>query len=191
MNIPADIEDFFTRLERTGIAYMVGGSYASSAHGKPRSTNDIDVVLRIDESMIDAFFSEFEQDYMVSKPTIEQALQSDEWFRSFQIINYASLLRVDCFVPVSEPFAASEFARRRRIHIYPGLEVWVSSPEDIVIRKLQWFVLGGSKSDKQWNDIVGVLEARSGILDDAYLDLWSGTLGVKSLLNDARSQVVP
>lgn len=31
-------------LEELGIAYMIGGSLASSAYGEPRLTNDIDIV---------------------------------------------------------------------------------------------------------------------------------------------------
>ena len=43
------LEDLLSRLapalERSQMAYMVTGSVASSAHGTPRSTRDLDIVI--------------------------------------------------------------------------------------------------------------------------------------------------
>jgi hypothetical protein len=43
------------RLNRLGIAYVIGESFASSLHGEPRSTNDVDIVVDLTPSNVDSF----------------------------------------------------------------------------------------------------------------------------------------
>lgn len=62
--------------------------------------------------------------------------------------------------------------------------------EDIVLVKLRWFELGNRISDKQWNDIVQVLEVQHGNLDEAYLIKWARHFNVLDLLREAQLQVV-
>ena len=62
------------------------------------------------------------------------------------------------------------------------------SPEDTVLRKLEWFRLGGEASDHQWRDVLGILVARRGGLDTAYLDSWAGELNLADLMKRAREQ---
>lgn len=190
MNEQDAIRDFFERIERTYIPYLVGGSMASSAHGNPRQTNDIDIALQLDESAVSAFLKEFGEDFMVSRSTIMQALEDGDQYRSFQMTHFDSLLRIDCFIPIGTEFQVSEFARRQRLEILPGVTVYVSSPEDIVLRKLDWFRMGGEVSDRQWNDIVSVLDVQKAVLDYDYLETWARQLGLHELLIRARSQVV-
>ena len=190
MDTQESIIDFFNRLTSLEIPYFIGGSVASSAHGSPRQTNDVDIVIRMQSADVDKFVTEFEGDYMVSRQSIEETLQTYEPYRSFQIINFNSLLRLDCFVPLDEPFANSEFDRRQVQDVFPGLRVYVASPEDIVLRKILWFQLGGKVSDRQWNDIVGVLEIQKGRLDENYLNEWADRLKIRDMLDDARSQTI-
>ena len=43
-----------TLLDAARIPYMVAGSFASSIHGKPRTTQDLDVVIDADRQSVDA-----------------------------------------------------------------------------------------------------------------------------------------
>jgi hypothetical protein len=183
-------KSFFQRLELLDIPYLVGGSVASSAHGHPRQTNDIDIAIQINETNADLFVEEFQGDFMLTDPMVREALSTGDEYRSFQMIHYESLLRIDCFLPIGTPLQQSEFARRVMLEILPGLEVPVASAEDIVIRKLLWFQLGGHVSDRQWNDIIAVLDVQGSRLDNAYLDEWTKKVGVYELLTKARTQVV-
>jgi hypothetical protein len=60
------------------------------------------------------------------------------------------------------------------------------TPEDVILLKLEWYRLG--PSERQWNDVRGVLEVQAGHLDDAYLDRWAADLGVADLLAHARQE---
>ena len=39
------LRDIVARLDAAGIPFMVAGSFASSAHGMPRTTQDLDLVI--------------------------------------------------------------------------------------------------------------------------------------------------
>ena len=55
-------------MERLGIPYMVVGSLASAAYGEPRMTQDIDVVLDLNESQVRPLCEAFpSEDYYVSE----------------------------------------------------------------------------------------------------------------------------
>ena len=45
MSVPDVLERLRGVLDDLSIPYMVTGSFASSAHGEPRATNDLDVVI--------------------------------------------------------------------------------------------------------------------------------------------------
>jgi hypothetical protein len=56
-------------------------------------------------------------------------------------------------------------------------------------RNLPWFRDGGEVSDRQWNDVLGILLTQAGRLDGGYLRKWSGELGVTDLLGRALLEV--
>ncbi len=45
--------------------------------------------------------------------------------------------------------------------------------------------MGNEISDRQWNDILGVLKTRASMLDLAYLQKWAAQLQVMDLLEKA------
>ena len=67
----------------------------------------------------------------------------------------------------------------------PERSLYVNSPEDVVLSKLEWYHLGGEMSDCQWRDILGVMKTRAGNLDLVYLRHWAGELKVADLLERA------
>jgi len=62
-----------------------------------------------------------------------------------------------------------------------------TSPEDIVLRKLVWYQMGGGVSDRQWLDILEVLQTQAPDLDRAYMRQWGARLGVAALLAEAEA----
>ena len=52
----------------------------------------------------------------------------------------------------------------------------------MVLAKLERIESGGQTSERQWNDILGVLKVQGVHIDAEYLRLWAGQLGVLDLL---------
>jgi hypothetical protein len=66
----------------------------------------------------------------------------------------------------------------------PEASVPVSTAEDIILRKLEWYRRSGDVLERQLRDVVGVMKVRGQSLDLAYLRHWSGELGVAAVLAD-------
>ena len=64
-----------------------------------------------------------------------------------------------------------------------------SSPEDIILAKLELYRLGGEVSERQWRDILGVLKTCSGELSLEYLRKWANELKVSDLLERALKEM--
>jgi hypothetical protein len=60
-----------------------------------------------------------------------------------------------------------------------------ASPEDTILQKLHWYQIGNRVSDRQWNDIQGVLKVQRKSLDFEYLKEWADRIGVEDLLRQA------
>ena len=79
------------------------------------------------------------------------------------------------------------FQRRRKDTLgeEETLEFYIASAEDIVLNKLSWFQMGGQVSERQWQDILGVLKVQAGLLDMQYLLSWAKKLKLMELLDKA------
>ncbi len=94
----------------------------------------------------------------------------------------------DVFLPLSTPWAQLQMLRRRLISLDPddpAQTLYFCSPEDIILNKLDWYRMGGGISDRQWNDILGVIKVQGAALEPAYLNQWARELGLTDLLNRA------
>ena len=169
-------------LEGIGLEYHVGGSYASSVHGVPRQTQDIDLVVNLPPTLVTNFVKSLSQDFFVQESAAREAVQDR---RSFNAIHLATGLKIDFFVRGDQPFDLEEFRRHRAQPLLEGRPIIVKSPEDIVLRKLEWYRAGGEVSDRQWGDVVGILRTQGHSLDRDYMEQWATTLGVADLLENA------
>jgi hypothetical protein len=167
--------DFFARviaaLERTRIPYMVTGSLASSAYGRVRSTRDIDVVIAPTEWQLTAFVGEFDNDRYYADG--DDAIDALRRRSQFNIIDFASSWKADLIIRKERPFNRKEFERRRDYEI-GGMTVSLTSPEDILIAKLEWAKMG--ESERQIDDAAGIIEIQGEALDSAYIEHWVAEL---------------
>lgn len=173
-------------LEDLAIPYNVGGSFASSVHGFPRQTRDLDLAVDLPASAVSALVSRLEGDFYLDAERMQQAIRRGS---SFNLVHLTTGFKVDVFVVGREAFGRSELARAAPQRLTEGSprDVLVKSPEDTLLRKLQWYRMGGETSDRQWTDILGIVRTQSDRLDLVYLRNWASTLEVEDLLARALS----
>jgi hypothetical protein len=171
-------------LEQIGIPYALGGSLASSLHGVMRSTLDADILTDMRLEHIPALVASLSNEFYADDEMMEDAIHHRS---SFNLIHYETAFKVDIFIRKLRSFDQMQLARREKsvIATDPEESVYVVSPEDIVLAKLEWYRLGGEVSDRQWRDILGVLKTRSGGLDLEYLRKWAVELKVSDLFERA------
>ncbi|CAN5502037.1 hypothetical protein BH11ARM2_BH11ARM2_29130 [soil metagenome] len=182
--------DVAERLERAGLRYVIGGSIASSVWGQMRQTNDADFAVRMDREDVDKLVSAFGDPYYVSSLDVEEAFRERKEYRTIQILHMDEVFKIDVFVVGDDPFVRSEFERAKTVALISGRSVKIACPETIVIQKLRWYRLGNMVSDRQWNDIVQVLETQSERLDWSYLREWANHFGLGEWLEKARSEAI-
>lgn len=180
------LEPLVATLEKLSIEYRIGGSVASSALGVPRSTIDVDIECAIELEHVDAFVSALRAAYYVDGDMIRDAIARRA---SFNVIFLETVTKVDVFVHRLGPYDREAFARGVRLALEPGTrEFDVVTAEDIVLRKLDWYRLGGGISERQWLDVVGVLRVQGARIDRDYLRRWADLLDLTKLLDRALSE---
>jgi hypothetical protein len=171
-------------LESIGVKYVIAGSLASSLHGMMRSTLDVDLVADMQINHIQPFVSALSQAFYADDEMIRDAIQHHS---SFNLIHYETGFKVDVFIPKKRAFDKIQLERRILSVILtdPERTIYVASPEDTILAKLEWYRMGGEVSDRQWRDILGVMKTKGGRLDLDYLRLWARELKVSDLLERA------
>ena len=175
-------------LDRCGIPYAVGGSVASSYHGSPRATNDVDLLVGFLPAKAESFAQALGPDFYADPDMIRDALFNG---RSFNVIHLKTTYKFDFYPAAGDSFAGRQLTRRVTVHsdlLGEPLDFPITTPEDIILAKLGWFRKGGSVSARQWNDVLGVVRIQGDRLDRAYLNEWAERLGVRELLDDALRQ---
>jgi len=172
------IEDFLRRicaaLELNHVPYMVTGSLASSVHGEPRSTNDLDVVIAPTRDQLFSLVQLLTRvGLYVRWEDAEAALTKRD---QFNVVDFANAWKVDLIVRKAREFSLLEFDRREPVEM-DGLHFVIARAEDVLISKLEWFKMG--ESERQLTDAAGIIRRQGEQLDVAYIEHWIESLGLQ------------
>lgn len=147
------------------IPYFVTGSIASFLYGEPRLTQDIDIVADIQESHIPTLLRSFPAtEFYIDGSSIRRAILAKS---QFNIIHPSSGNKIDVIIPKGGAFDRGRFERRRAVRTPDGLIIQYSSPEDIIVSKLEFYREG--RSDKHLRDIAGIIKISGEELDLGYI----------------------
>ncbi len=160
---------------------MLTGSFASSVYGMHRGSADVDFIIAADEEGIRRLLDHLpEQDFYSD---LNQALDALRHRSMFNVIDNVTGFKIDFIFLKNREFSREEFARRNKANVW-GVPLYVATPEDIVISKLEWAKLGESR--RQIEDAAGILKVRGEELDFAYIEKWVADLGLASQWAEAR-----
>ena len=159
-------------LENKNIPYMLSGSIALNNYAIPRMTMDIDIVIRLHEENIEDFLSIFDENYYINKEVVKKEMKS---LGMFNVIDHQTGFKVDFILRKSSEYRKHEFSKRRKIQIV-DFDVWIVSPEDLIISKIEW--IQQLQSDKQISDIGNLLAMPE--LDTKYIAKWCKKLNLNT-----------
>lgn len=166
-------------LDVAGAPFVVGGSFASSVQGVPRSTQDVDLIAELSPERVGDFVRELGERFYADEPRIRDGVARRS---SFNVIDLGNGFKADVYLAAGDELGRQQFARRQWIEVDAGFTLPFASPEDVVLQKLRWFALGGLVSERQWLDAVGVVRVQGERLDRAYLGRWAVELGITDLV---------
>ena len=127
-----------------------------------------------------AFVDLLGSDFYADTDMIREAIRLR---RSFNLIHLPTMFKVDVFIPDPSPYAIEQLKRRRRETLDPstGEAVFFAAPEDVILAKLDRYRRSG-RSERQWQDALGIIKTQGKRLDLTYLRRWADTLGVRDEL---------
>ncbi len=174
-------------LDAAGVPFMVAGSFASTTHGMPRTTQDLDLVIDPPSpAALDALVrSMAPEQYYVDSDAARDALTRRSMFN---VIDLASGWKVDLIIRKNRPFSRGEFARRVRLSLL-DVPVFVASAEDTIIAKLEWSKDAGG-SERQRRDVAGILATVGASFDREYVERWVRDLDVSQEWQAAQASAI-
>ena len=166
-------------LNTAHVEYLIGGAVAVWAWGTARTTQDFDLVINLPLEQIYPLSQELKKrDMLVPFDIILDLLMQDEGDLPINAIHLHTGYKAEFFLlRPHDTYRATSISRRRLVNLGPSLgEVYVHSPEDLILNKLRYFTL--SRQSKHVRDIRSMILAMGDELDFAYIESWAEQLGV-------------
>ena len=169
--------------ERADIPYYITGGVAAIAYGDPRTTRDLDVVIQVPRDRIAQLQGVLEQSgfYVAGADDVAAGRM-----KTLQVTQVETISRADLMVAEGDFYSQQQFDRRRRFAFPGGTEVYLASPEDVVVSKLRWGLRSGS--EKQQRDVLAIFKVQQGELDYSYVYRWGAEFGLLEVLQDLTTQ---
>jgi hypothetical protein len=175
--LAAQLHSVFTAV---AVPYYVTGGVAAITYGEPRTTRDLDVVIAVPRDALTPLVTALEAAGFYV-PGVEDAATGR--MRTLQVTQIATISRADLVLADDNDYEQLKFQRRRLIPWPNGTEVYLVSPEDLVVNKLRWGQ--PSQSEKQWRDVLGVLKTQQEHLDYEYMHHWAAAFDLANALEQA------
>ena len=168
-------------LDQLKIDYFITGGLARAIWGTPRSTSDIDVVIKILESQVGLLAKALRKISKLGYIDEDTAKEAVRHKGEFNFIDPNSGLKVDFWVAKNNAKSLSEFHRRVLKNV-EGTKIYFISPEDLVLNKLEWHKQGGSQV--QLEDVKSIIKSSGKNLNMTYLRKEAIKLEVDGILNE-------
>lgn len=187
MNEPDDLVDALTPVvdafNKLKIPHCVGGSIASSFHGAVRSTMDVDLLCELTKEQIPHFLNCFDaQQFYVSESAVRDAVERTS---CFNLIHLPTSFKVDVFVSRRRTFDQNRMNRATQEQL--GEERFIVVPmttaEDSIISKLEWYRKSDETSERQWDDVSRLILLLGSTADFDYMRTAAELVGVDDLLS--------
>ena len=152
-------------LEACGIDYAVTGSVATSVHGEPFSSLDVDLVVAGNATRAAKLAENLSPEFYAPADMLIDAAERSAFVN---VIDNKSGMKVDFSFIGSDPYLRQVLGRRVRRTIGSAEpEFWFVTAEDAILMKLLW--RKDTQSTKQWDNALGVARVKGARMDWKYL----------------------
>jgi hypothetical protein len=169
-------------LNRINIPYFLTGALAVVYYGEPRTTQDIDIVVEIQDKDIITLIKNFRSDFIISEESIKVAIRDRTMFN---VLHKDMNFKIDFWVLGDDEFSRERILKRSKKNIL-GTEMYLPNAEDVIISKLEWFKM--SNLDKHYFDAFGVYRIQKGNLDLEYINQWCKKKSVLKIWEKLRKE---
>ena|SRR3989338_5588644 len=171
-----------SKLESANISYMITGGSAVGFWGHIRTTMDIDIVIQVYARQIEPFLASVENEAYVDREEAKRAILDRDMFN---IIYNATSFKVDIIIlNEKDDYETEKFKNRIKIN-FQNKDLFVSSPEDLIISKLLWSKSAGG-SERQLKDCESIYALNHEKLNVNYIKKWIQILKIEDEFNKLR-----
>lgn len=163
-------------LNQRDIRYVIVGGFAVIAHGNPRTTMDLDIIVQLEESGLVDF-----AEYLAARGFFSYPEEMAEAIRQrshFSAIKKDSLFRLDIKGVYDENDRKT--IENRQVREFNGMTISIASPEDTIANKLY----NGSEQDI--GDAESIYLRQAETMDLVYLAERCADLGVQREMNELK-----
>ena len=157
------------------IEYFITGGMAVSVWGRPRSTFDIDIIVKLVEpkaALLAKAFKKISEKGYADEEMTKDAIRN-KW--EFNFIDANTGIKVDFWVTKGDARSLREF-KNKRLEEISSRNIYFISPEDLILNKLKWHKIGGG--EKHVEDTKSIFSISGKGLDMVYLKKWALQLGL-------------
>jgi hypothetical protein len=184
------LKSILTVLQAAGVDYMLGGAVAVWPWGEPRTTQDIDLVILLKPESVNLLSEELEKIgiFLPPKAILDNLLETRTDL-PINAIHGASGFKAEMFIfREGDELRKSAFERRKKVDMGGEIgEVYLYSPEDLVVYKLIYYSLG--RQTKHIRDIGSILKVLGEEIDVGYIHAWAEKKGVASIWEEIRDSL--
>lgn len=171
-------------LNASSVDYMIVGAVSVWAWGEPRTTRDFDLVIHVPLTQMKTLSQELEKrDMLVPFDIILDIYIENRADTPVNAIHLYTGYKAELFLlrpEIGDEYAMTAFSRRVQLDLGPPLgEVFVTSPEDLILSKLRFFKI--SQQPKHTRDIASIVLELANELDRPYIETWATRLDTLDL----------
>lgn len=175
MDEPVEVlKEVIKNLSDLQIEYFLVGPTASAQQTKRFSvTKNINIVLDLDTTKVKDFLNRFVLDHYTC-PAFDVLYDDVRVHKTFTFYHEMSKVKIAFDIRKNSDIALSEFSRKTLLQVEPDFAVYVSTVEDVILKKLEFYCI--APSPQYISDVRKLIYHND--VDQTYLNKWVDKLAL-------------